>query len=175
MNPSLHAPLSAKGDSVMSLFTLCHWLAKTHLSIVMRDSTYGFAIVEIGHLLALAIFGGAVLLVDLRFLDIAFTSQRTSQVARDLLPLTGGGVIVMLISGFLLFLGGPVRYYHNPAFQLKIGLFAIALFFHFILQVRAVRKGSEPGRNSAWIKAGAVLSLFLWSAIGLAGRAIGYV
>ena len=159
----------------MSLLTFCHWLAKTHLSILMRDSTYGFAVVEIAHLLALAIFGGAVLLVDLRFLDIAFKSQRTSQVARDLLPLTGGGVIVMLISGFLLFLGGPMRYYHNPAFQVKIALFVIALFFHFILQVRAVSKHSEPGKNSGWIKAGAVISLFLWSAIGLAGRAIGYV
>ena len=159
----------------MSLLTICHWLAKTHLGIVMRDSTYGFAIVEIGHLLALAVFGGAILLVDLRFLDLGFKMQPTAQVARELLPLTLGGVIVMSITGFLLFMGGTVRYYHNPAFRLKMLLFFIALSFHFILQIRVARQHPVKQRNSGWLKAAAVVSLILWLSIGLAGRAIGYV
>jgi hypothetical protein len=157
------------------LLSICRWLAETHISIMMRDATYDFAIVEVGHLLALAVFGGAVLLVNLRFLDWGFKKQPASQVARELLPLTAGGVIVMLVSGLLLFLAGPVRYYHNPAFRLKVILFVIALFFHFILQVKTARQVSDRGRTSPWLKAGAVLSLLLWFMIGLAGRAIGYV
>jgi succinate dehydrogenase hydrophobic anchor subunit len=159
----------------MSLLVFCHWLAKTHLGIIMRDSTWDFAIVEIGHLLALAVFGGAVLLVDLRLLDIGFRTQSTARVARELLPLTGGGVIVMFISGFLLVANGPVRYYYNPAFRLKMILFFAALFLHFILQMRVARQDPSPGKNSVWIKLGAVLSLLLWLSIGVAGRAIGYV
>jgi hypothetical protein len=160
---------------LMFLLAFCHWLAKTHISIVMRDSTYDFAIVEVVHLVALAIFGGAVLLVDLRFFGLGFKTQPTSQVARELLPLTVGGVGAMFLSGSLLFLGGPVRYYHNPAFKLKIVLFFIALFFHFALQIRATRRPLDEEGNSAWVKMGAVLSLLLWLSIGLAGRAIGYV
>lgn len=159
----------------MSLAKFCHWIGRTHLGIFMRDSTYAFAAVEIFHLLALAVFGGAILLVNLRFLGVAFKSQPSSQVARELLPLTVGGVIAMFLSGFLLFMGGSMRYYHNPAFQLKMLLFCVALVFHFLLQVRVTRWPPELRRNSAWLRLGSVVSLVLWLAIGLAGRAIGYV
>ena len=159
----------------MSLLKFCHWIGRSHLGVFMRDSTYAFAIVEICHLLALAVFGGAILLVNLRFLGAAFKLQSTSQVARDFLPLTGGGVVAMTISGFLLFIGGSMRYYHNPAFRFKILLFVIALAFQCFLQIKVSRRASGTGGDSKWLKLGAVVSLVLWCAIGLAGRAIGYV
>lgn len=159
----------------MFFLEFCHWLAKSDIGVIMRDSTWGFAIVEIGHLLALAIFGGAVLLVDLRFLDLGFRTQSKSQVARELLPLTVGGVILMFVSGFLLMANGPIRYYYNPAFRLKMCLFVLALCFHFILQTRVAQQTLAWKGNSLWLKAGAIVSLVLWFSIGLAGRAIGYV
>ena len=157
------------------LLVLCHWLARTHIAIFMRDSTYAFAIVEMGHLLALAIFGGPILLVNLRFLNLAFRMQPASQIAEELLPLTAGGVAAMFVSGLLLFLGGTVRYYHNPAFRLKIVLFVIALLFHFTLQIRTAREAPVQGNTSLGLKLSAVVSLLLWLTIGLAGRAVGYV
>jgi uncharacterized membrane protein len=159
----------------MSLAKLCHWIGRTHLGIFMRDSTYAFAVVEIFHLLALAVFGGAILLVNLRFLGIAFKSQPISSVAREMLPLTAGGVVAMFITGFLLFMGGSMRYYHNPAFQLKMLLFVVAVVFHFSLQIRVTRWPPELRRSSRLLRLGSVVSLVLWFAIGLAGRAIGYV
>jgi hypothetical protein len=159
----------------MTFLAFCHWLANTPVGITMRDSTWDFAIVEVGHLLALAVFGGAVLLVDLRFLGLGFRTQPVSEVARELLPLTGGGVIVMFLSGILLVANGPVRYYFNPAFRIKIILFVLALFLHFILQIVAARQDPERKNNSIWLKVGAALSLLLWLSIGVAGRAIGYV
>ena len=81
----------------------------------------------------------------------------------------------MFVSGFLLFMGGTMRYYHNPAFRLKMLLFVVALIFHFSLQIREARRKPE-GNESSWpLKAGAVFSLALWLSIGLAGRAIGFV
>jgi hypothetical protein len=141
----------------------------------MRSSTWDFAIVEVGHLLALAVFGGAVLLLDLRFLGLVFRTQPVSEVARELLPLTGGGVIVMFVSGVLLVANGPVRYYFNPAFRIKMILFVLALFFHFTLQFVAARRAPAREKHSIWFRTGAVLSLLLWLSIGVAGRAIGYV
>jgi len=159
----------------MSLLKFCHWLGRTHLGLFMRNSTYAFAVVEIGHLLALALFGGAILLVDLRFLGLAFKLQPASQVARELLPLTAGGLLAMSLTGFLLFMGGTMRYYHNPAFRLKMLLFVVALIFHFTLQVRVARRVGAQEQSSRWLKVGSVASLILWFTIGLAGRAIGYV
>jgi hypothetical protein len=153
----------------------CRWLATTHLGIAMRDSTWGFAMVEIGHLLALAVFGGAILLVDLRFFNLGLRTQPISRVARELLPLAGGGVVAMIVSGFLMMANGPMRYYYNPAFRLKLILFAVALVFHFTLQVATARRRPELEHSSGWLRIAAAVSLVLWLSIGVAGRAIGYV
>ncbi|HEY0264848.1 MAG TPA: DUF6644 family protein [Granulicella sp.] len=157
------------------LFAFCHWLATSRIGIIMRDSTWDFAIVEVVHLLALAIFGGAALLVNLRFLGLVFKAQTRSQVARELLPLTGGGVIVMFISGFLMMANGPVRYYYNPAFRLKMALFLVALLVHFFLQIKVANEKAIEEKSPVWLKFGAIVSVLLWLSIGLAGRAIGYV
>jgi hypothetical protein len=160
---------------MMILLAFCRWLANTPLGITMRDSTWDFAIVEIGHLLAMAVFGGAVLLVDLRCLGLGFRNQPVGQVARELLPLTGGGVMVMLVSGVLLVANGPVRYYYNPAFRIKMALFVVAIFVHFFFQIALTRRSAQREKEPVWLKLTAAFSLFLWFSIGVAGRAIGYV
>jgi len=81
----------------------------------------------------------------------------------------------MSISGLLMYAGGPQRYSHNPAFQLKMILFGIALIVHFALQISVSRRVSDKEEYLGMRKACAVLSLLLWLAIGFAGRAVGYV
>ena len=81
----------------------------------------------------------------------------------------------MFVSGLLMVANGPVRYYYNPAFRLKMVLFIVAVLFHFILQVTAARRSPARIAKSWWLKTGAVFSLILWLGIGVAGRAIGYV
>jgi uncharacterized membrane protein len=159
----------------MIFLAFCRWLANTPLGVTMRDSTWDFAIVEIGHLLAMAIFGGAVLLMDLRCLGLGFRNQPAGQVARELLPLTCGGVLVMLVSGLLLVANGPVRYYYNPAFRIKMVLFVVAIFVHFFLQIDLARRSAQRESEPAWLKLTAACSLLPWLSIGIAGRAIGYV
>jgi hypothetical protein len=160
--------------SLMSFLSFFHWLAHTSLSIALRDSTWGFATIEIVHLITLAFFGGAVLFVDLRLLGLSLKSQPAPIVAREFLPITGGGVIVMLITGSLLLASGPMRYYYNTPFRIKMWLFFIALFFHFAMQISIARRNPDTDRETSLRKVGGVLSLLLWATIGIAGRAIGY-
>ncbi len=154
------------------MLTAFHWLAQTSVGIAMRDSTWGFAIVEIIHLLALAIFGGAILIVDLRLMGIGLKSQRASQVAKELFPVVVVSLLVMFLSGSLLLASGPMRYYYNPAFRIKMVLFFIAVIVHIVLQRRVSKSEVETSR---WRSVSAVISMLLWLSIGLAGRAIGYV
>jgi hypothetical protein len=158
----------------MSALKFFHWLAQTHIGIAMRDSTWAFAIVEIGHLIALAVFGGAILLLDLRLLGFGFTSQPAPRVAREFLPITVGGVVAMFLTGSLLLASGPMRYYYNTPFRIKMWLFFIALFFHFILQIKVARQSPQQDQSTPGRKAAGAISLLLWLSIGLAGRAIGY-
>jgi hypothetical protein len=154
------------------MLTAFHWLAKTGLGVAMQDSTWAFAIVEIVHLLALAVFGGAILMVDLRLIGVGLKNQSASRIAQELFPIVLIGMATMLISGFLLLASGPMRYYYNPAFRIKMWLFLIAVIFHIALQRWVSRSDS---RQSIAQTAAAVVSMLLWLSIGLAGRAIGYV
>jgi hypothetical protein len=158
----------------VSFLILFHWLAATHLGLAMRDSTWAFAIVEVVHLLSLALFGGSILFVDMRLLGFSFTSQPAPRVMRELLPLTGGGVIVMFLTGALLLSSGPMRYYYNTPFRIKMWLFFIAVALHFVLQTQVARIAPEMYRSTSLQKAGAMLSLLLWAGVGISGRAIGY-
>jgi len=158
----------------MSFLSFFHWLAQTHIGIAMRDATWAFAIVEIVHLVALAIFGGAILLLDLRLMGLGFTSQPAPHVAREFLPITAGGAIVMFLTGSLLLASGPMRYYYNTPFRIKMWLFLFAVIVHFILQIKVARRDTTHERTTPGQRAAAFLSLFLWAGIGIAGRAIGY-
>jgi hypothetical protein len=156
----------------MSTVHFLRWLLHTHLSVEMRNSHWGFAIVEMAHLLGLAGLGGAVLIVDLRLLGVVLRRQPVARVAEDLWPILIGSLAVMVASGTLLATAFPLKYYYSPAFRLKMLILALAVSFYFTLHLRVVT--SDPDRLSAWSKLAAVVSLLLWLGVGVAGRAIGF-
>jgi len=153
----------------MSLLPLFQWAAHAPLFAVMRDSKWGFAAVEMVHLLALAAFGGTVLVVDLGILGIGLRRQAPSRLARELFPIFLGSLLAMVLSGALLVAAEAMKCYYHPAFRLKMVLFALAVLFNFTIPRSAVRT------PSAWSKIAAVASLALWLGVGLAGRAIGFL
>ena len=64
-----------------------HWfvaLAHSPLGQVMQTSKWGFALVETVHLIALAVLGGSVLLVDLRLLGVVLKRESATDISRDL-------------------------------------------------------------------------------------------
>ena len=86
-------------------------------------------------------------------------------MAAGLAPWTSGGLLIVLITGPLLFGSDLTRYLHNPAFIVKMGLLALALAGHFTLHRTALLQSKKQ-------KLAAVVSLILWSSVVLAGRAI---
>ncbi len=156
----------------MSLLQLFRWIEHTRLSVAIRASTWGFAIIEMVHLLALALLGGAILVLGLRMLGVILQRQPLARVARGVAPLLLTGLLAMLCSGALLVADGPLRYYANAAFRTKMLMLAVAVACGFPLY-RAARRSSDLGAPPPWLRWAAALSLVLWLAIGLAGRAIG--
>jgi hypothetical protein len=64
--------------------------------------------------------------------------------------------------------------YDNPAFRIKMAALLPAILFSFTLHAK-IKKWDDAHLAAAWPKWAAVISLVLWSSVGLAGRAIGYV
>lgn len=158
----------------MTILQMFRWLSHTPFSVFLRHSTWGFAIIETVHLLGLAAFGGAILIVDLRLLGIGLRRQPISRIARELSPVLVGSLGVMLISGLLLVMTGPMKYYHSPSFRLKMLFLLLAVAFYFTLHRRVIKSNADVD-TPGWSKAAAVVSMALWLGVGLAGRAIGFL
>ena len=156
-------------------FAVFQWLERTSLSVSINESLWAFAVVEAVHLLALAVIGGAVLAVDLRLLGVAFQKQRVADIARVMQPWLIWSLVGMLVTGFVLFLSlAASKYYVHDYFWVKMYFLAGAMLFSALIRHRVIM-GDDARANSALGKVVALVSIFLWSGVGFAGKAIGYI
>ena len=154
------------------ILAFCEWCNGSFFGHAIRDSVWGFPVVEIFHIVGLSILGGSVLLLNLRLIGVRFRDDRIPVLARDLFPWMVGSIVVMLISGFLLFSTEAVKMYGNWAFQLKMLFLLLAVVFTFTVY-RRVTSRDDSSVAVRWVMA--VVSILLWTGVGLGGRALGYV
>jgi hypothetical protein len=147
-------------------------LARSPLGHAMQTSRWGFAVVEMVHLLGLALLGGSVLIVDLRLLGVILKGESAITIGRGVSRLLLCSLTVMVLSGIALLSEEAGKCYYSPAFRCKMALLAAALVFYFTLHRQAIlRVQSEV--PTLWPRIAAIVSLLLWLGVGVAGRAIG--
>ncbi len=156
----------------VALLHFCEWCNASFFGTGIRDSVWLFPFVEIFHLLALAVLGACVIIINLSLVRVGFRGDRTPVLRQELRPWIIWTLVVMLVSGFLLFSTEAVKCYGNWAFQLKMLFLLLAAVFTFVVQLR-VAKQEDPSSGVRWSVA--VVSTLLWLGVGLGGRAIGYV
>ena len=156
--------------------SFCQWLFNTNFGTSIRESAYMYPIILSTHLIAIALFGGMVLMSDLRLLGWALKDLPVSTVVGGLRPWKRVGLGLILAMGFCLFSAKPVEYYHNPFFWTKITLLTLALFHAIAFKGSVYDKLGEMDRTGVTPRAkmAARMSLVLWLLIPCAGRAIGY-
>jgi len=157
----------------MSLLPFFEWCESTAVGNAIRNSLWLFPVIESFHLLALALIGGAVLIVDLRLIGLGLRRQPVAQLARDAQPWLIGGLVVMVASGVLLFTSEAIKCYYNPAFRIKITFLLPALLFTFTVR-RKVAAADWTAVRPFWSKLVALVSVTLWTVVGAAGRWIGF-
>jgi hypothetical protein len=155
------------------LLQFCTWIENSPLGWAIRDSKWLFPVIESVHLLALAMIAGAVLIVDLSLLGWGLRQQDPSQIAEDARPWMVGSLLVMLVSGFGLFASEATKCYENPAFWFKMASLTAAVVYTFTIRSAAVRHGGRSW-GPAWRRVVAIVSVSLWTGVGVGGRAIGF-
>jgi len=156
----------------MDLLFFFDWCEKSALGSAIRGSLWLFPVIESVHLLTLALIGGAVLIVDLRLLGLGLRRQSVAQLARDIQPWLAGGLIVMVVSGVLLFSSEAIKCYYSTAFRTKMSFLLPAILFTFTVRRAAV--ADETRMKPSWRRVVAVVSLALWTVVGASGRWIGF-
>jgi hypothetical protein len=136
-----------------------------------------WGILEGTHLLALMLFAGTILVVDLRLLGVTFRRTPVSVVSDAILPLTVFGFLFVVVTGMGLFFAKPVFYYHNIWFRLKMIMLALALLnilvFHSRIQ-KSQGAWDAEAKPPGSVRAAAAMSLTAWLVVISFGRLIAY-
>lgn len=155
----------------MDTYPIYLWAENTAIGEWIRNGTWPFPLIETFHILALALFMGALFLIDLRLMGFKFNGIAAARMYRELHTYINWGILVILVSGAMLMASEGGKLYENSAFGPKMYLLFAALVTHYTIHKKAVASDQPPG----WAPIAGFLSQFLWLATGAAGRAIGFV
>ena len=155
----------------MDIYALFESLERSAIGDGIKQSIWLFPVIEAVHLLALAMLGGAVLMLDLRLLGAGLASQAPSVLERQTRRWLIGAVGVMIASGVPLALSEAVKLYGKEAFWVKMGALAAALLFTFLVRNPVARRDSAVGAQTRSV---ALVSIALWLTVAVAGRWIGF-
>ena len=153
------------------------WLGETPWSVALLESLYAWPLVETTHVLALGLFVGTTVMMDLRLVGIAFRGVPVQAFTGRLLPWTRIGFAIMAATGVLLFYSHPLRYYHNVFFRVKVLVLIAAGINAFVFHRRAHRNAAKWGADAVpprAVRAAGAVSLAAWTVVVVTGRLIAY-
>lgn len=157
------------------------WLGSTPLSqaarAALRATSWLAPVDETLHILALTALFVSAAVVSLRLLGLVGHDHHAGRLARRLLPLTWSALVVLALTGGLLVLNRPGRYFRSDMFIFKMGFVLLAVAWTLALQIGLSRdtgfwERTQGHRLAA--RSGAVLALVLWSGAIICGRWIAY-
>lgn len=143
----------------------------------LRESALMYPIVLGTHLACIAVFGGMILMTDLRLLGLTFKSLTITEVVTSLRPWKRLGGVIMITCGLLLGTSEAVKYAPNPYFWTKMTILALIGVHALIFRPIVYNKTEELDRSPVIptkAKAAAIISLCLWSGMFIMGRLIAY-
>jgi hypothetical protein len=155
------------------MLPLFQWCEASALGVTIRESLWLFPLVEAFHLVAFAIVGGAVLLVDLRMAGLVLRDQSVTELATETRPWLTGAVAMMIVSGLLLFFSEATKCYYSTPFWIKMGALLLVIVFALTVRRRQVWAG-ELTSSGVQGKLVAAVSISLWALVAWGGRWIGF-
>ncbi len=157
--------------------TIAHSIQSIGFLSDFSESVLAYPIVMSTHLTCIALFGGMILMTNLRLLGLTFRTVSITQMVTSLRPWKRLGGTVMIATGLLLAACEAEKYAPNPFFWTKmiiLGLIGIhGMVFRPIVYNRT-RELDQMALIPASVKLAAILSLVLWTAMFTMGRLIAY-
>jgi hypothetical protein len=155
---------------VRSFFT---WAQMSWWGTTVRTSTWAFAWSSVVLLLGIVLLVGGVCIMSLRLLGLLMRDRPVSRLGQDLHGWMLLGLVMTLVAGLTMAMGHGAMpdLYESGAFWIEQGLLLAALVFHFTLYRSVTTRDDAPAALRGLT---AVLALFLWFGVGVAGRAIGF-
>ena len=131
-----------------------------------------YAIVNVAHILGVILLVGGIGAVDLRVMGFGRRIP-IGALSKMLTPLAVAGLLIQVISGFMLFAADAGPLTRSAVFLTKIGMVALALVnaLCFRALFPRIEHGADPPNLA---RAMAAASIALWLTAGCLGRLIAY-
>ena len=137
-------------------------------------SLWGYPLILFLHTLGFGTLVGINAAIDLRLLGFGLKEEPVSYVGKTAQPWLIGGLTAAVLTGVPLLASlAAGKYYVNGAFWMKMYFFLAAVIFTFTIR-RAVVAGDDVRANSRIGKVVGLVSVLLWSGVGIMGRGIGF-
>lgn len=151
-------------------------LQESGLAAAIRQSTWAYMAANVGHIVSLVVFAGAVAVMDLRMAG-AFAATPAGEVLRKARPVAIAAFVGLIVTGGMLFVAEAGHVILNPVFQFKLALIALGLINVLVFELWVAKKvaavpAGAPLPGAA--RAAGIISIALWIAVAACGRTIAY-
>jgi len=161
----------------MTVAEISHAIQNSAFFTDVWQSELFYPTVMATHLTCIAIFGGMILMTNLRLMGLAMTSTPLASVIDSTRSWKRGGFVLMVSCGILLAGSRLDSYYANPFLQTKLSLLML-IGIHGLVFRRSVYYGAAEidrlPKLPLRAKLAGALSLALWLGVVTCGRWIAY-
>ena len=147
------------------------WMGELGFSAYFLNSVWPTPIVQCIHLLAVAVFAGAVLIVDLRLIGVGLTSASVADLARTAQPWLVWSFVALVLTGIPQMASTALKQYYSPFFWWKMEALFVGVVVTFV--IRRIISREEGRFGPVWPKVVGVTSIALWTSVTIGARLIG--
>lgn len=157
----------------MDVLAFFNWLDTSLLADISKAYGGVFAVVQMFHLMAMALLGGMVILGDLRMLGILMTDIPSETVIENTRKWFNVGLAVAILSGIFMSSAVALKLYYNEMFWAKMAGLGIGILFVYFIRGPLLR--CDHRTLNPWaVRFTAVASLTIWFTVAASGRWIGF-
>jgi uncharacterized membrane protein len=160
----------------MSLESIATSIQSTSFSDALKAASWVVPTLQSIHIVMIGVVFVSVLMIALRVLGWMRADEPLRQVWVRFAPFMWAGIVVMAVTGALLTAAEPVREFMTLSFRLKMVLLVVLITcaVAFGRSVRRAARNASAGPAPAGVRFAAVVTLVLWFAVIVLGRAIAY-
>jgi hypothetical protein len=136
----------------------------------LNNNDWAFPLLECIHIAGFTLSVGTIAIVDFSMVGLS-SKQKPKVLLRETAPWTLFGLVVMLISGPLIFSSDPNMYLRNYSFLFKMVALLVAILYNYTVHRKVALSSASPGVN----KVVGALSLALWVSVVFGGLFIAFV
>ena len=156
----------------MSLLPFFEWMQDLSVSAFFLETVWPTPIVQCAHLIAVTVFAGAILVVDVRLLGQGLIRTPLAQLSRDAEPWLIWSFVVLIVTGMPQLTSTALKQYYSPFFWGKMELLLLGVIFTFTIR-RKVVLADEARTGPFWPKVVGLVSIGIWAGVAIGARLIG--